>query len=329
MSEFRKDLITGRWVIIYKEGVEVKKRLPSQDLAEWQDEKDCPFCLGSISETKEKELLSYRNWENKWSIRVVLDKHPIVESEGELDKEGVGVVYDRMNSLGSHEIIIESPIHNQTLDTLSQDQLEKLIWAYKERFLKLKENKIIKHILIVKNYGEVAGGLVNHPHSQLIALPIIPKNINEELKGSKKYFGFHQRCVYCDIVYEELSRSEERIILNNNYFIVLAPFASRFPYETWILPCVHNSSFENITTQEIKNLASILKNIFVKIRINLNNPGYNLILHSGPLKEDHLPEYHWHIEIMPRLYSSTGYEWGSGIYINFVFPEEAAQLLRR
>ncbi|MDI6786713.1 MAG: DUF4931 domain-containing protein [bacterium] len=329
MSELRKDLITGRWVIIHKEGRRTKKRLPSQSLAKPKDEKDCPFCPESISDIKEKELLSYRDQENRWSIRVVPDKFPIVDSEGELDKEGVGVVYDRMNSIGSHEIIIESPMHDQTLDTLPYDQLEKLIWAYKERFLKLKENKTIKHILIVKNYGKTAGGLVIHPHSQLIALPIIPKSINEELAGSKKYFGFHQRCVYCDIIYEELRKPKERIIFNNNYFISLVPFAPRFSYETWILPCTHNSSFENISDQEIKNLASILKDTLTKIKINLNNPGYNLILHSGPLKENYLPEYHWHIEIMPKLYRSTGYEWGSGVYINYTFPEKAAQLLRR
>lgn len=328
MSELRKDLTTGRWVIIHKEGKKIKKRLPSQNSVKLKDKENCPFCPGGSSELQEKEILSYRE-KNTWSIRVVPDKYPIVESKGELGSEGVGVVYDRMNSIGAHEIIIESPVHEQDLNTSPYDQIEKLIWAYKERFLKLKEDKKLKHILIVKNYGKIAGGLISHPHSQLIALPIIPKSINEELKGGKKYFNFHQRCVYCDIIYEELSRPKERIILSSNHFISFVPFASRFSYETWILPCIHNSSFENITSQEIKSLAIILRDTLFKVKKNLNNPGYNLILHSAPLKENHSLEYHWHIEIMPKLYRPTGYEWGSGVYINYVFPEEAAKRLRK
>lgn len=246
--------------------------------------------------------------------------------EGTVNSRAEGL-YDKMNGIGAHEVIIESPDHFDTLSTTPVKRVEDLFWAYRERVLDLRRDVRLRSILLFRNFGEAAGGTVEHTHSQLIALPIVPRGINEETEGSRRYFDYRNRCVYCDIVCVE-SETGSRIVLETDHFVALCPYAPRFPFETWIIPKVHNSHAETMTHEQIPDLASVVQRVFRKINAALENPPYNLVLHSAPLQDPALPWYHWHIEIIPRMTHVAGFEWGSGSYINPTPPEESARFLR-
>lgn len=328
MPELRKDPIIGRWVIISNERAKrpqdfiVNEEIPKMNM--------CPFCQGNESTTP-PEVFAYRGQNTKpntpgWEIRVVPNKFPALRVEGNLDREGRGV-YDMMNGVGAHEVLIETPEHKTSLSELSEKQIEKLLWAYRERILDLEKDQRFKFILIFKNNGAAAGASLEHTHSQLIALPIVPINVKRELDGSKKYYGYKERCVFCDIIRQEID-SQERIVSENNEFLAMTPFAPRFPFETWILPKGHESSFQNSKTSEYENLAKILLDLMKRLDKALNKPPYNFILHSSPLKDGKNDYYHWHIEVMPKLTKVAGFEWGTGFYINPTPPEDAAKFLR-
>lgn len=232
-----------------------------------------------------------------------------------------------MNGVGRHEIIVETPRHHKCLSELSYTEVEKVIMAYKDRCIAIKEDPKIKHILIFKNYGKEAGASLEHSHSQLIATPVVPKRVETEIIGARNYYKFRDRCVFCDIVTQELADGK-RIIEENEDFVAFAFFAGRFPYETWILPKNHNARFEEISKKENKSLAIILKNTLDRIKAALGDPNYNYVIHTLPLEKGNEENYHWHIEIMPKLTRVAGFEWGSGFYINPVLPEDAAKVLR-
>jgi UDPglucose--hexose-1-phosphate uridylyltransferase len=232
-----------------------------------------------------------------------------------------------MDGFGYHEVIVETPDHNTHLALMDYKQLEEVVWAYKHRYDSISADKRIEYILIFKNHGRDAGASLQHPHSQLIALPIVPKRVQEELSGSKEYYSYKERCVFCDIVSQELER-KERIVEENEDFVSLEPFAARFPCETWILPKRHAHSFGDINEKEVKNFAKILKNTLYRIFVALDNPPYNFMLHTAPTNNEGKEYYHWHLEIVPRLTNVAGFEWGSGFYINPMPPEEAAKYLR-
>lgn len=331
MPELRKDPILGRWVIISRE----RAKRPSDfrvNAKREAGEEDCPFCPGGQSELHDEEILAFRRPGSNpntpgWWIRVIQDRYPMLRTERELDKIGEGV-YDRMEGVGRSEIIIETPDHGATLATMEPKGIEEILWAWRDRILGLKKDGRLHHILIVKNYKKEAGGHLLHPHSQLIAMPIVPKAIKEELIGARHYYDYKERCIFCDIIREELRHPDARLILRNQHFILMAPFASRFPFETWILPQRHTSSFEDIEGYEISSLASTLNKISLRMAQVLGDPPYNLLLHTAPLTAHNIKDYHWHIEIMPILIKVAGFEWGSGFYINPTPPEEAAQYLR-
>jgi UDPglucose--hexose-1-phosphate uridylyltransferase len=325
MSELRKDPIIGRWVII---SVERAKRPSDFSVSvTWKEEQLCPFCPGHDSEKYDKELYTVISAEtNTWTLRVVQDKYPILKFEGEVERAGEGI-YDKMNNIGAHEIIIESPLHDQTIGNMSINQICDIFQAYKQRFITLKTDGRFRHILIVRNHGHGAGGQLKHPHSQLFATPIIPKSIKEEIEGVKKYYYYRERCIFCDIVKQELQLNE-RLIVANSLFVAITPFASRVPFEIWILPYNHTSSFEDIQEKDIIELARVMKETFTKLERLLGDCPYNFFLHSSPFDKYHVNEYHWHLEIMPRLTKLAGFEWGTGFYINPTPPEDAAEQLR-
>jgi UDPglucose--hexose-1-phosphate uridylyltransferase len=246
--------------------------------------------------------------------------------EGDLNREGRGL-FDKMNGIGAHEVIIETPDHNKDLIDLDKKQMEDVIWAYRERTIDLKKDPRFRYILIFKNQGEAAGASLEHSHSQLIATPIVPKRVTEELEGAGKYYEYKERCIFCDIVKQEISENE-RVILQNDSFISIEPFAPRFPFETWILPKKHSPAFEKIKKEETPALAAILRETLQRLAKALNNPPYNYILHTSPVDSYHDKEYHWHVEIMPKLTRVAGFEWGTGFYINPTAPEDAATYLK-
>jgi UDPglucose--hexose-1-phosphate uridylyltransferase len=328
MPELRRDPIIGRWVIIATE----RSKRPSDFSREIENRSDkgCPFCIGNERMTP-PEILAYgepgRLKDSAgWWLRVVPNKYPALAIEGSLNRQGEGM-YDKMNGLGAHEVIIETPEHNKDIPDMTDKQVEDVIWAYRDRIMDLKRDSRFEYILIFRNHGSAAGATLSHPHSQLIATPIVPKRVREEVNGAKNYYEYKERCGFCDIIKQELSTGQ-RVVAENDGFIAVCPFASRFPFEVWVLPKVHDSDFEDIQKYEAVNLASMMRNILGKLDRVLDNPSYNYLIHNAPLKESHLMHYHWHIEIMPKLTKVAGFEWGSGFYINPVSPEEAAKFLR-
>jgi UDPglucose--hexose-1-phosphate uridylyltransferase len=295
----------------------------------------CPFCYGNETKTP-PEILAYRPSTNGepppprdtpgWRVRVVPNKFPALGIEGNLNRQAEGM-FDKMNGIGAHEVIIETPEHASTLPLLPDKRVEDVLWAFRDRILDLKQDKRFKYILIFKNHGEAAGASLEHPHSQLIALPILPKQVIEELEGAKQYYVYKERCVFCDVIRQELD-DPARVVGENNDFVTLAPYAPRFPFETWILPKRHESAFENSSSQMYENLAKALKNLLRRADAVLDNPAYNLVIHSSPVQDPTLDHYHWHIEFMPKLTKTAGFEWGTGFYINPTPPEEAAKFLR-
>lgn len=329
MSELRKDPIIGRWVIISGE----RGRRPfafTHEPARRGKGGFCPFCSGNEDKTP-PEILAYgRNGtppnSSGWSLRVVPNKFPALRIEGELDRQGEGL-FDKMSGIGAHEVIVETPDHDAMLATLPEKRIEEVLWAYRARIVDLKNDKRFRYILIFKNHGDAAGASLEHSHSQLIALPIVPRRVREEVVGASQFYKDKERCIFCDIIRQE-RQAGVRVVSENDEFLAWAPYAPRFPFETWIMPKQHGAAFENAPASAYASLAKTLKDLLLRVDKLLNDPAYNYLIHTTPLHEDTGPYYHWHIEFMPRLTRVAGFEWGTGFYINPIPPEEAAQYLR-
>jgi len=246
--------------------------------------------------------------------------------EGDLDRQGLGL-YDRMNGIGAHEVIIETPHHTDSLADMPAKRIEDVLWAYRDRMIDLKKDIRFRYTLIFKNHGASAGATLEHSHSQLIALPIIPTSVQEEIDGCRAHYEQKERCIYCDILRQDLSDGD-RIVAENSEFLCVTPFAPRFPFEMWILPKRHAGYFEECQKLQFEFLAPILSEALRRMDKVLAKPSYNFILHSSPLHEKTGDFYHWHIEIIPKLTQVAGFEWGTGFYINPVAPEESAKSLR-
>jgi UDPglucose--hexose-1-phosphate uridylyltransferase len=224
-------------------------------------------------------------------------------------------------------VIIESPEHNSTLATLPQKAVEETLWAFRDRMLDLKNDRRFRYILLFKNHGEPAGASIEHTHSQLIALPIVPRWVREEVDSAKHYYDEKERCIFCDMIHQEIEAGD-RMIIGNDHFVALAPYAPRFPFETWIFPRLHSSAFENMSTPYYNSLAQLLRDLLRRLDTVLTFPSYNFVIHTSPIGEEMNDHYHWHIEMMPKLTKVAGFEWGTGFYINPTPPEESARFLR-
>jgi len=329
LSELRKDPITGRWVIISTQ----RGKRPSDFVRESVEIKGkgiCPFCPGKEGMTPPEILVYGRKGTGRdtpgWTVRVVPNKFPALGIEGGLDREGDGL-FDHMNGVGAHEVIVETPDHNLTMATMSDRAVEEVLWAYRDRVVDLKNDRRFRYVLLFKNHGEPAGASLEHTHSQLIALPIVPKRVHEEVDNSKRYFDEKERCIFCDMIHQEIE-TEKRVILENDQFIAIAPYAPRFPFETWILPRQHSSAFENMPSPLYGSLARLLREFLVRLDTVLAKPSYNFVVHTSPIGKEMNDYYHLHIEMMPKLTRRAGFEWGTGFYINPTPPEDAARFLR-
>lgn len=333
MPELRQNRATKEWVIISTERAKRPDDFPPvpQPLETPEQIKNCPFCEGNESMTP-PETLSYRAFGTKpnhpgWWIRIIPNKFPALSPEGSEKRYKLDDFFRYMDGIGVHEVLIESPKHEDSIATLPQKQVEEIFLAYRERFITLSSDPRFEMVLIFKNHGASAGTSVRHPHSQIIATPITPQNIRNRIEEATRYFDDNGECVYCAMAKKEI-KAQSRVILETENFVSFVPFAPRSPFETWIMPKKHSSSFEAITPALCKELAYIDKHTLGKIYTALKDPDYNEVVRSAPCHEKNVEYYHWHIQIMPRVTSVAGFEMGSGIYINTVIPEDAAKFLR-
>ena len=329
MSELRKDPVTGRWVIISTE----RRKRPTDFLLESvhsAPDPSCPFDEGHEHMTPRELLAVGRNGSGPdtpgWKLRVIPNQFPVLRVEGTLDRQGEGL-FDKMNGIGAHEVIIESPRHEDTLATLDEGAVEQVLWAFRERVLDLKKDQRFRYIIIFKNHGQAAGASLDHSCSQLIALPIVPREVRDEVDGAKVHYDTKERCVFCDILRQE-AEDGRRLIAENADIVAVAPYAPRFPFETWLLPKRHQSLVEEAPRHEYASLARLLGDILRRMNKALNVPPYNLLIHSAPVAERAGDYYHWHVEIIPKLTKVAGFEWATGFYLNPTSPEEAAEVLR-
>lgn len=333
MSEFRQDPITKNWVIIAPErakrpgAFKRKKKKGGR-----KPKRACPFCEGNEKMTP-PEIMAFREKGTKpnepgWTVRVFENKFPALIKNKSLDLRSSDI-YLNMKTLGAHEVVA-SHKHKECMARESVSVIKESIEACKKRFLHLSKSILIKHIHIIQNQGARAGASISHPHFQIFALPLIPQMILGEIGGTEEYYKIHKSCVYCDMIKE--AKDNSRVILENEYFIAFAPYASRSQYEVWILPKEHEPRFEKINNLEIKSLANIWKKVLLKLDKGLENPAYNSYIHTCPvnsgLSSETLNFYHWHIEILPKLSIWGGLELGTGVVINIQSPEEAAKFLR-
>jgi len=330
MSELRRDPINGRWVIVDTDHPNKPQDFEYEEYVP-KGTGVCPFCYGNESMTP-PEIDSFRDSETRpdtsgWQVRVVPNKFPALQIEGDLDRRGLGM-YDMSSGVGAHEVLIESPAHVKDISDLSEEEVKNVISMSCRRTNDLVKDKRFKYIMLFRNYGRAAGASLEHPHTQIVALPMIPKNVMEEIKGAYNYFEYRERCIFCDIIRQEI-QEKARIILENKYFLSFCPFVSRFPFEIWVIPKRHGGHFSHMSEEEIPALAAILKESIAKIKKVFVNLSYNFIIHSSPVNGDGEVEYyHWHIEFMPKLMRVAGFEWGTGFYIDPTSPELAAQYLK-
>jgi UDPglucose--hexose-1-phosphate uridylyltransferase len=335
MSQMRKDIFTHRWVI-----VEDGNGLQPPDFHFKKFAKDkgfCPFCEGNEAATP-PEVFAIRNRGSSpngpgWSVRVVPNNRPRLRIEGELGRRAEAL-HDLMNGVGAHEIIAETSRHDRSLHELEIEELSDVIRAYIARIVDLEGDKRVRCVLIFKNHGEGAGAhTISHSISQLMALPVTPRALKTKLMIAREYFALKERCIYCDVLQQEL-KGRKRLIADNKDFVAFAPFASRFPFEMAVFPKSHSSSFSRIAATQIENLAWILRDLLQKLDQKMGGPPYNLSLYDQPflrrrgdywktIEED----FHWHIEILPQMFRITGFEWASGFFYNPVPPEVAARYL--
>ncbi|MBI4340714.1 MAG: galactose-1-phosphate uridylyltransferase [Candidatus Omnitrophica bacterium] len=328
MSELRRDPITGRWNIIDTDQPDGPEAFAQETSAVASGR--CPFCYGNEAMTP-PEIYVQRPAGGLpngpgWTLRVISNKFPALKIEGDLNRRGIGV-FDLCNGVGAHEVIIETPDHQRQMADFTHEELAAVLNAYKARSLDLRGDRRLKYTLIFKNYGLSSGASLEHSHSQLIALPIVPKRVQEELKGAERYFEFRDRCAFCDALQQEL-QEDERLVGENRSFVAYCPYVSSFPFEMWILPREHRADFAKMSQEATMDLARLMKEMLGRLRAALNNPPYNFILHTAPIEPREREEYHWHIELIPKLTKIAGFEWGTGFYINPTPPEVAAKFLR-
>jgi UDPglucose--hexose-1-phosphate uridylyltransferase len=336
MPELRLDPLVKRWVIISTE----RTRRPNEFAIHSNqvvEPKIDPFAEGNESMTP-PEIYAIRQPDSKangpgWKMRVIPNKFPSLRVEGTLEKDGEGI-YDRMSGIGAHEVIVETPKSDQQLEEQSIDNIAAIIETYRLRMTDLLKDIRFRYILVFKNFGRDAGATINHPHSQIIATPVTPKVVKEKLLGAQEYFEQKERSIFADVLKQEL-KDGKRIVYQNAAFVCFAPYASRFPFELCIMPRRQLADFYKIEQQEILQLADILKISLLKLRRGLNQPQYNFIIHTAPArfaKKDYWTtldqDFRWHIELTPRLTQIAGFEVGTGIYVNTVTPEDAAQFLK-
>jgi UDPglucose--hexose-1-phosphate uridylyltransferase len=335
MSQMRKDILTGGWVIVAETNTVTSADFHFKRFT--REAEFCPFCETNEASTP-PEVFAIRNPDSSpngpgWSVRVVPNSNPRLRIEGQLGRRAEGF-HDLMNGVGAHEIIVETPRHDRSLHELEIHEIADVIKAHAVRVTALEGDKRMRYVLIFKNQGEEAGAhTITHSISQLMALAVTPISIKTKLMVARDYFVVKERCVYCDVLQQEFN-DQRRLIAENADFAAFAPFASRFPFEMAVFPKSHSSAFGRITTGQIENLARILRDVLQKLDHTLGGPPYNLLLQDRPFLRPRAgywntieDDFHWHLQILPQIVRVTGLEWASWFFYNPVPPEIAARCL--
>lgn len=327
MPELRQNLISGEWVIISTERAKrpedfVKVKKEKVELPVYKE--NCPFCPGNEAMTPSE---NYRvGDEKKWKVRVTYNKFPALSAQGERTRKIDGM-YHSMNGVGIHEVIVENPRHNTLTALMSDEEVTDIIRTYKNRFIFIQKDNRVEAVIIFKNHGVSAGTSLEHPHSQLIATPIVPPQVRYRLAQAIHYFDDTGRCIFCDTIDNEL-KTKARIVLETEYFISFVPYAALSPFHMWIFPKRHMASFIEINEDEIKDMAKNLKTTLAKLYYGLDNPDFNYTIRSIPTCEKGNEYFHWYISLIPRITQTAGFELGSGMFINVALPEKSAEYLR-
>lgn len=290
---------------------------------------ECPLCEGREADAG-PEILAWREGGPAnvpgWSVRVVPNRNPMLKIEGRTEVRHDGP-FESRDGLGAHEVIIETPIHDQPLHALDADHLWRVLWAWRTRIQDLKRDSRFASVVLFKNHGRASGARLDHAHSQLAAYPVIPPALRDELRGAARHLSSKKTCVFCDLIAHELT-DRRRVIRDQDAVIAIAPYASRVPFETWLLPREHAPRFEDATDATLHAMAAAFRSVMARIDWALERPAYNCVLHTAPLSGEADAAFHWHLEILPRVTRFSGLEWGSGVHRNPVAPEEAAEVLR-
>ncbi len=327
-SELRKDPLSQRWVII---AADRAKRLSDFELEAAPDAPLFdPFIPGNEDKTP-PEITAYRKAGTApntagWRVRVMPNKFPVLGIEGKLNPRGDGI-YDHMYGIGAHEVIVDTPKCVRSITALNDLEVQDIIWMYRDRLIDLRKDSRLKYGMIFKNVGSAAGATVYHSHSQLIVTPIVPRAIMQKMDACEEFFKYRGRCLICDMVAQELEQAR-RVILDSEHFAAFEPYAPRTPFETWIIPKIHETHFEDLRQPACEDLAFTLRRTLALLEKGLGQLAYNYMFFTAPFNCGPLPHFHWHIEIIPRMTKLAGFEWGTGFYINPVPPEEAADFLR-
>jgi UDPglucose--hexose-1-phosphate uridylyltransferase len=324
--QLRHDPITDRWVLIAPErfhSLEPNSELPP-------DTDPCPFCEGREFET-EAELLAVREPGSRpdgpgWRVRVVPNKFPSVRPGASAAPPGAGLLAG-LPGRGQAEVVVECPGHLASLADLPAGRFRELLGVYRDRLVSLAEDPAVAYAQVFKNHGLAAGASLAHSHSQIVALPAVPVAVQQELDAAAAYHARTGRCVFCDLIAQELTDGS-RVVRATPHFAAVAAYAGRFPYETWLLPRRHAARYEQISADELDDLAGLLHWLLVRIGAVAGQPAYNFFLHTAPLNGEGGGHFHWHWEVLPRMTGTAGFEWATGCNINPVPPEEAAARLR-
>lgn len=334
MSEIRKDPASSTWIILAaergKRPWDFKEEKPKESK---KKSRGCPFCpSGEEMKTPKPEHAIWPGVIDKetglWQTRVLSNKFPALTPDSELTQGQVGELYHMLSGVGGHEVIVDSPNHNDTLATMSEKQIGILLRTYRERYRFWWRDPRMVYLLIYRNSGKAAGASLVHPHSQLISTPLIPPRVFDELEEGRNFYEHNGECVFCKIREVESEAEPNRKIYENKTIFAFCPYASRFPFEVWILSKHHYSTLEGIPRKKMRLLAEAISQVFKRMEKVLGDFPYNMVLHVAPLRTPGLLYYHWHFEILPRLAMPAGFEWGAGIYINSISPEDAAKSLR-
>lgn len=328
MSELRQDFTTGEWVIIAPERAKrpnwFSRPKQQEDTPEWDE--NCPFCPGNEAGAP-PEVFRIEDDNSGWRTRVVPNRYPALTPEGSTARQVEEGFFKRIQGIGVHEVVIESRHHNVHLAELDVAAVRDVLITYRARYNQLKSIPFIRFISVFKNQGERAGTSLQHPHSQVVATPVAPPYIRRKLDIALRYYDDMNTCLYCDMFHHEAAVGR-RVVAETEHFLVFHPYASHTPFESWIVPRNHETSFGLIPDDRLKELAGVLKTTLWCLQELLGDPDYNYIICNSPTEDEQNRYYDWHVMIIPRLTTPAGFEMGSGIYINTVPPEEAATLVR-